>query len=245
MAILRHLKKVAFLVLLLAVMGAMAAPMGGDLYVEKQVTTSGIMGRPTSTCPQKIWMTKDMLRCEDPDHYRVVIFRLDQNLILMLNTVQKTYQEVAFEDFQQMLQMGAAVPGETPETWEVIVRKTGKKQKICQCNCYQVLVEQPSLNMKVEMWLTEDFSYDCSLFQKYLETLGGTYYSKKAIDQWAALKGYPIKTVTYWTMGNMTMSSTCLVTKISQEPIPKKLFSPPSDYKKIPFEMPAIPPQGN
>jgi len=245
MAILRHLKKVAFLVLLLPVMGAMAAPMGGDLYVELKLTSSGIMGRPTTTSPQKIWMTKDMLRCEDPGHYRAVIFRLDKNLILILNTVQKTYQELSCEDFRKSLQMGGFRFGETPETGEVITRKTGEKQKICKCNCYQVLVEQPQCNMKTEMWLTEDVSFDCTLFQQYLETLGGPFHSKKVIAQWAALKGFPIKTVSSWTIGDMTMSCTCLVTNISQEPIPKSLFSPPPDYQKVPFEMPPTPPEGN
>ncbi len=241
----RHLKKAAFLALLLPLMCATVPSTGGDLYVEQKVTTSGIMGRPTSTSPQKIWMTKDMLRCEDPGHYRAVIFRLDKNLILMLNTVQKTYQELSCEDFRESLQMGATMFGETPETGEVVIRKTGEKQKICKCNCYQVLVEQPQCNMRTEMWLTEDVSFDCTLFQQYLETLGGTFHSKKVITQWAALKGFPIKTVTSWTLGNMTMTSTCLVTNISQEPIPKSLFSPPPDYQKVPFEMPPTSPKKN
>ncbi len=241
----KYLKKAALLVLLLPLMGAIVPSTGGDLYVEQKVTTSGILGRPTATSPQKIWMTKDMLRCEDPDHYRAVIFRLDKNLILMLNTVQKTYQELSCEDFRKMCQMGGFRFGETPETGEVIIRKTGEKQKICQCNCYQVLVEQPQCNMRTEMWLTEDISFDCTLFQQYLETMGSTFHSKKAINQWAALKGYPIKTVTYWTIGNITMNSTCMVTNISQEPIPESMFSPPPDYQKVPFEMPTAPPEKN
>jgi len=234
-----HLKKVALMALLLGVMGTLAMPLAEDLYVEQQVTTSGIMGRPGTTSTQKLWMTKDMFRSDDPENYRSIIFRLDQNLILMLNTAQKSYQEASLEDFKEMMQMGAAMLGGMMEGGEMNLVKTGKSQKIGQWNCYQVLMEQP--NMKIDMWITEEVSYDTTMFQKYLETIGGPFFSKKLIDQWAALKGYPIKSETSMTMGNMSMTTTTLVTSVSQTPIPKDLFSPPPDYKKVPFEVPRIP----
>jgi len=236
---LEHLKKVAFIVLLLGVMGTIATPQGGDLYVEQEVTTSGVMGRPGTTSTQKLWMTKNMFRSDDPQNYQSIIFRLDQNLILMLNTAQKSYQEASLEDFKKMMEMGGAMMGEMMEGGEMNLIKTGKSQKIGQWNCYQVLMEHPS--MKLEMWITEEVSYDATLFQKYLETIGGPFFSKKLIDQWAALKGYPIKSETSMTMGNMSMTTTTLVTNVSQAPIPKDLFSPPPDYKKVPFEVPRIP----
>jgi len=240
---LKHLQIAAFVALLLLVVGAVAIPLDGDLYVEQKVTTSGIMGRPGTTSIQKLWMTKDMLRSEEPEEQRAVIFRLDKNLIIMLNHADKTYQEASTEDFKKMMQMGAAMLGKPKEGEELNLQKTGKRQKIGQWDCFQVIMEQP--DMKVDMWLSEEVSYDTTLFQEFMEAMGGPFFSKKVIEQWAALKGYPIKTETSMTMMNMKMTSTTEVTKVSQQPIPKDLFSTPPDYKKVPFEMPGIPPEGN
>ena len=240
---LRNLKKVAFMVLLLPLIGAIAAPPGGDLYLEQKVTTSGMMGRPGTTSTQMLWMTKDMMRSEDPEQQSAIIFRLDKNLFYMLNMADKTYQEVTSEDFQKMFSVSAAMLGREEEAGKLNLTKTGKREKIGQWDCYQVIMEQP--NMKIDMWLTEEVTYDSTLFQKYMESMGGPFFSKEVLEQWAALEGYPIKAETTFTMGTMKTTSTTLVTKVSQIPIPLDIFSPPPDYKKVPFEMPGIPPEGN
>ena len=240
---LKKLGIVALILLLLPVIGAMAAPPAGDLYVEQKVTTSGMMGRPGTTSTQMLWMTKEMLRSEEPEEQRAIIFRLDKNLFYMLNMADKTYQEASSEDFKKMMQMGVGMFRRGEEAGELNIRKTGKREKIGQWNCYQVVMEQP--NMTIDLWLTEEITYDSTLFQKYLEALGGAFYSKQVLEQWAALKGYPIKSETTFTMGQMKMTSTTLVTKVSTVPIPMDIFSPPPDFKKVPFEMPSIPPEGN
>ena len=240
---LRNLKKVAFMVLLLPLIGAIAAPPGGDLYLEQKVTTSGMMGRPGTTSTQMLWMTKDMMRSEDPEQQSAIIFRLDKNLFYMLNMADKTYQEVTSEDFQKMFSVSAAMLGREEEAGKLNLTKTGQRQKIGQWDCYQVIMEQP--NMKIDMWLTEEVTYDTTLFQKYMESMGGPFFSKEVLEQWAALEGYPIKAETTFTMGTMKTTSTTLVTKVSQIPIPLDIFSPPPNYKKVPFEMPGIPPEGN
>ncbi|MFB0519646.1 MAG: DUF4412 domain-containing protein [Acidobacteriota bacterium] len=240
---LRNLKKVALMVLLLPLVGAIAAPPGGDLYVEQKVTTSGMMGRPGTTSTQMLWMTKDMMRSEDPEQQSAIIFRLDKNLFYMLNMAEKTYQEMTSEDFKKMLSMGGAMFGKEEEAGKLNLTKTGQRQKIGQWDCYQVIMEQP--DMKIDMWITEEVTYDTTLFKKYMESMGGPFFSKEVLEQWAALKGYPIKTETTFTIGTMKTTSTTLVTKVSQKSIAKDIFSPPPDYKKVLLEMPGIPPEGN
>lgn len=229
-----------FLLILLMSVFAVSSLLFADIYVEQQMKTSAMMGKPGRTTTQRIWITKDMMRSEDVGSKQVMIVRLDKNLIWMIDLERKTYRELTIDEFKQMMGMARAMM--RGEKAEVELTETGKKMKIKGWNCYEVrLTMKGGTNMETSMWLTKDIAIPWEEYQKYMELFGGQFYGPKVMEKWKNLRGYPIRSHGKMNMMGMEMETETEVMTVRTTPIPKSVFELPPGLTKEEASVPKMP----
>jgi hypothetical protein len=226
----------SFLIIVFAALVAFA-----DLSFEQKTTTSGMMGQPGQTFTQKVWISKNLMCMDNSAMGQKMIFDTAANKLIIINLKQKTYSEVTPEQYKQMTGGMMAMMGQKG-MMEFTLQKTGRTKTIGSWNCYEVVMATTGgMDVKLEMWVTDDIKYDKANYDKYTEIFASSFFTEKAMQEWKKIDGFPVYNTMHMTMGQMKMESTTEVTNVSYSPIPKDVFAVPAGFTKTEFNMQQMP----
>lgn len=166
----------------------------------------------------------------------VSIIDLDKNLILNLAPQSKAYQEITFNEWNEMQkQMEEEIrklPAEKQKKWmlkDVKVTRTEKKQKINGFNCEQYLVTDQTGSE--EVWVTKDIAFKeyHALMKKYSETLMGKNPEvRRELEKLHTIEGVPIKVISR----SPYRIEITEVKSISTDELDPSLFQVPKGFQK-------------
>jgi hypothetical protein len=183
----------------------------------------------------------------------VMIFRLDKELIWMLNPDEKTYSEMTFADMEKMANKGAEqmaamkeqmknMPEEQRKAMEkmmgggdqeVTVKNTGETKTVNGRKCKKYIVfrgeeEFMTLWVSDEVKEFESLMGDWKSFSERMASLTARF-AKGMSDVYKKINGFPMET----KISMMGQTVTTTVTKIEKRSTPSSEFEVPSGYKKV------------
>ncbi len=181
---------------------------------------------------------------------REIILRLDQKKIYIINTKQKTYNEMSFDDLQKMTATATAGMDNLPPeaaaqmkkmmggmgggdvtvtplgTGETIAGYATEKYHIAMGSMMEIdLSAAPALVMP-------PMYYDA---MKAAMPANPMMDMKKLFEEYKKIKGTPLKSVTTVKMMGQTMTTEMIVTSVDRSPIPAGTFDVPAGYKLVPM----------
>lgn len=223
-----------------------AAPAAAGYYLEHEAVL------PNPQNPQKpmratirSWHEGRRYKRETPGRGgEFVIIDLDAKKVWGVNDEKRTYWEMPAEKYKQLALMSLLVMGVKPKpdgdiiTPDGIFKVTGQKGEIAGRKAYEVKINAPTLpaGMSTTFWVSKEIPLPMSRMVAELRAALGNPKGegfKKLFDQWEALDGYPVQSVTSVNLpqGRMVTSETLLVYR--DEKIPKSTFQVPKGYALV------------
>lgn len=186
------------------------------------------------------WHEGRRFKRESPLRGEVVIIDLDKREVVGINDEQRTYWRISSERYRQLSMMSLLVMGvqPTPDGGVTVPDKlfapTGQKGDVAgrKASEYKVQGTFP-MGMSTSFWLSKEVPIPLEkLVEELRLALGDPKHPsyQKLFDQWRALPGYPVQSVTtvQTPQGTVTTSETLLVYR--DEPIPAEVFEVPKGY---------------
>lgn len=234
-----------------------------DIMMTHKVHTDAFQMRgrpmPARDFVQTIWMADKMMR-NDSDK-QSAIFRMDKNVIYILDTWHKNYTEIPMDLAKSAATEGAPPAGKRGRaaqsmkeqappgnfTMHVTVADTGETKKINKWKCRKFLqkVDMPMAPVTAEVWATEDLKMNFDLFAQFSAAMmaiqpGAKESIKEAINEMKKIRGVPVlMTSTTRAMGAEIKTSQELI-DFKEAKAPAGIFEIPPDYVKK--DMPEFPP---
>jgi len=206
---------------------------------------------------EKTFFKKGKMKVVDFTNNEIMIFRFDKGLIWTIDTKDKTYEEVTFEQMENSMKNAKAEISKqmqkmSPEEKEMMekmmggkmgamfggkplsieFKSTGQKKTIKGHRCEQVMMYMGDDPM-MEFWMSSKYSLGDD-FLKIYQKMG---LIKGKISGNTKLKGFPIFTKMEMDTGMGKMNVETTTTKIVPSSIPDKEFELPKGYKKIETNM--------
>ena len=221
-----------------------------------QSTTEAADGKHTEESFAMPKMFK-IVRTGETRNSSTIIFRLDKQLLWMLNPEEKTYSEMTFADMEKMANKGAErmaamkermkeMPEERRKMMEkmmgandqpVEVKNTGESKTVSGYKCTKFLVLRGGEEM-MSLWVTDglkEFKPLMADWKSFSERMSAmtARFAKGMSDIYAKINGFPMQT----TLSVMGQTMTTSVTKVEKRTVPSGEFEVPAGYKKVKSEM--------
>jgi len=241
-----------------AVILALAAPAHADVTLKERTVSTGLAGFGNGTSERTIVIAGDRSRSDDQYTYTgrfrtlagggkprksVEIVRLDRDMFYTLDPAKRRYTEMSLAEMREAMaagmaraQAGMKVPEnreaarDVEMTYQVDVRRTGKKEKINGFDAENVIVTitatahdrneggSGSYTMRIDEWLAPHVpgqSETQAYYRRFAEKLGldpqmqqlsgllRQYQGalEKAAEKMKDLKGYPVRSTTTLQLG--------------------------------------------
>jgi hypothetical protein len=231
--------------------------LNADIMFETVTKTDGMLGLGVSQINSRSFFKSDRSRIEtsaqDPaagSISLIIITRLDLKVIWILNPDLKTYTETRIEDFRA----GDQVPADSLDVVpELTVEKTGKKKKILDQECEEVLATMKipagdgSISLDQVIWLASDIPGYQELFEYGLKVreLGLSSglltnnvqddHLREFQEKVSNIYGFPMEWSLDMVMGggevNFNMKTNYVVTSYACAPINNNVFDLPPGYE--------------
>jgi len=228
-----------------------------DLMFETVTKTAGLVGMIVPEINSRSFFKSDRSRIETSTSdttmgsiSMIIITRLDLKVIWILNPEQRTYTETRIEDFRT----GEQLPAESLDVLpELTVEKTGKKKKILDKECEEVLAtmkipyDDGTISLNQAIWLTSDIPGYQSLFEYGMKVrelgLSAGLLQNNAQDnkmrefqeKVSNIYGFPLEWSLDMVMGdgemNFSMKTDYIVTSYACAPISNNVFDLPPGYE--------------
>lgn len=216
---------------------------GSEYYFKTKTTSAAMMGQPAQESITEVWVTKDKIKSIDNANQQSFIVRLDTDKVYIVNQKNKSYTEIPMAQFRKFAQMGMGMMQSQKEIpAKTDVNRTGKKQKIGQWNCEQVVVtHEGSMSMSMDIWVTQDVNISMDDYKQYAETFGMTSMMGDFFKKIQELPGFPIKQTMTMNLYGTNLETVSEVTEIIVKTIDKSIFELPQGYTKNELKMPGMP----
>ncbi|HEX9935242.1 MAG TPA: hypothetical protein VGB38_08605 [bacterium] len=220
-----------------------------DIFMKQRQHTDPmtVMGKtqPARDEVHTVWLTPQGTRNDDPA--RSIIFRLDKNVIYVLDHKKKTVTEIPLGK----MKMPGMDAGENPEAntamqemmknmmkMKVTVKATGEKKKINGWNCskYIQVLETGMGQHQSEIWATEDIRVDYDLISRYSAAMmaqmpGAAAGMDDIAKEMKKVKGMPVYTVSSTPMMGTVVKSTTELLEWKEGKAPAGILDVPAGYK--------------
>jgi len=203
-----------------------------------------MMGRksPAHTDTSVAWMTENRARVDKGDTVSFIV-HMDEAMAYIVNHSAKNYGEISLKPRDE----DSTYPGSTKNDpmmqmmkVEATVTPTDETKKINNWNCkkYNVDLKLGMVDMKQEIWATEDVKVNYEMFQQASNAMMSQFPGyEDLMKEMKKLKGIPIQTIiTADIMGNQ-MKRTIDVFEI-KEASPPGGYDVPEGYEKTELQSP-------
>jgi len=208
-----------------------ARAVQADFCYEQELYTPASGGQPPRTTRVTGFLSRSKVRVEDHSSEvpSVIITRLDEGVILVVDPVKKTYVEMP-------------VPGtdeKQPQPFPVKVKRTSQVKKIgpYQCTRYEVTTGKSSINV----WLSNDLDLTSEEVSTYWKA-GTRLYPVALTSELAKLPGFPVRVELVYQGATVVTT----VTAVAKQEVPAFLFEVPYGYQRsVAIQAPPeAPPEG-
>lgn len=187
------------------------------------------------------WHEGRRFKRQSPMRNEFVVIDLDKGEVVGINDDTRTYWKMPSDKYRQIALMSLMGMGVKPgANGDITVPKplfkaSGQKGEIAGRQAYEVqIVGSLPAGISTSFWLSKEVPIPISKMVEELKMVlgnpkGAGYTS--LFEQWAALEGYPVQSVTTIRMpqgGTFTTSETLLVYR--EEKIPASVFEVPKGY---------------
>ncbi len=204
-----------------------------------------MMGRtsPAHTDTSVAWMTENRARVDKGDTVSFIV-HMDDATAYVINHRAKSYGEISLKPRDEDSKYPGSVknnPSLQMMKVEATVTPTDETKKINDWNCrkYNVDLKLGMVDMKQEIWATEDVKVDYEMFQQASNAMMSQFPGyEDLMKEMKKLKGIPIQTtITADIMGNQ-MKRTINVFEI-KEASPPGGYDVPQGYEKTELDTPS------
>lgn len=225
------------------------------LYWESTTASSTNDGMPVKN--EYYYMPKKF-KATVPDRNEAMIFRLDKELMIMVDHEKKEYTEMTFVEMERMVRQGMdqlaelrkqmqSMPEEQRKMMEqmlgtkvpredaaISVKKAGDRKSISGYACTKYIISQEGAE-DVVIWTTsgvkdfEAMKTDMEVFSKRMAELTPVI-GKGMAEGMAKIDGFPMQTEAAGIVST--------VTKVEKRSTPASAFEPPAGYKKVKQQSP-------
>jgi len=244
---------VMFAVLCLVFSTAFAA--AADIFMKQKNHTDPmtVMGQsqPAKDEVHTVWITAKGARNDNPA--QSILFRLDKNLIIVLDHKKKTALEIPlgqgkspFSGVDQSQGQNAPAIQDMLKNMmkmKVTVTPTGEKKKINDWTCtkYIQTIETGMGQNKSEIWASEDVKVDPDLFARYSAAMMAQNPALSAsmddiIKEMKKVKGMTVYSVSSMAMMGTTIKTTTELVECREGTAPAGILDVPAGYKKTSFD---------
>ncbi len=179
-----------------------------------------------------------------------VILRLDQKKLYLVNTKQKTYNEMTFDEMQKlaaattsgmenlppeaaaqmkkMMGMGGGV--------DVTVTPAGPGETIAGYPTEKYHVTMGTM-MEMDIWAAPSLAFPPVYYDAMKTAVPSNpmFDMKKLYEEFKKMKGVPLKQVTTTKVMGRSGTQTMVVTSVDKSPIPASVFEVPAGFKLVPM----------
>jgi hypothetical protein len=227
------------LVVVACLVGAGAVAHAGYFIEQEAIVPNPVTLQPLKATVRS-WHEGRRFKRENPLRNEVVIIDLDKREVIGLNPANRTYWKLPAERYRQLALMSLIVLGVTPkpdgsiEVPDPLFVPTGVRARVEGRDAYQVKVHgKLPPGVETELWLSEGVPLTTeSLVDELRLALGDPkdMSFQDLFDQWRALKGYPVQSVTTVNTpkGRVVTSETLL--SIREQKIDAGEFAIPSGF---------------
>ncbi len=173
-----------------------------------------------------------------------VILRMDQKKLYVVNTRQKTYNEMTFDDMQKLAATATAAMENMPPEMkkmmggmmggDVTVTPQGAGETIAGYATQKYHVTMGSM-MEIDIWAAPALTYPPVYYDGMKAAMPSNPMMdmKKLYEEMKKVKGVPLKQVTTTKMMGRSMTTTMVVTAVDKGPIPAGTFDVPAGFKLV------------
>lgn len=225
-------------------------------YWEQQATrVSNLFGQPsTVTENEKVFYKSGKMKLANLSTGKIIIIRLDKELMWNLDSKTKVYSEITFAEMEQNMAQAQSAMKEQMKSMDpeqrkmmekmmgkkmsgmsgaeggmdITIKRSGKKQRVMDYDCEQVIMflnNEPLL----EMWMTDKYDLGTEFLELY-HRMG--LMKGKLSDEAKKIRGIALLTKTAFDAGMGKMESTTKVTKIVPAAVADSEFEVPRSYTK-------------
>lgn len=225
-------------------------------YWEQQSTrASHLSGQPpTVTENEKVFYKSGKMKMANLSTGKIIIIRLDKELMWNLDSKTKVYSEMTFAEMEQNMaqaqssmkeQMKQMDPEQrkmmekmmgkkmsdmfgTEGGMDITLKRSGKKQRVLDYDCEQVIMflnNEPLL----EMWMTDKYDLGTEFLELY-HRMG--LMKGKLSEEAKKIRGLSLLTKTTFETGMGKIESTTKVTRIVPTSVSDSEFEVPQGYTK-------------
>jgi hypothetical protein len=200
---------------------------------------------PAQTDTSVAWMKANRARVDKSDTVTFIV-HMDDDIAYILNRKEKNYAEISLKQDDD----SSAYPGATKNdpmrqmmTISATVTPTDETKKIGDWNCkkYNVDMKLGGLDMKQEIWATEDVKIDYDMFHQASNAMLSQFPGyEDLMTEMKKLKGIPIQTTINVDMMGNKMTRTINVIEI-KDAEPPGGYDVPEGYTKTEAQAPMGP----
>jgi hypothetical protein len=186
------------------------------------------------------WHEGRRFKRESPLRKETVIIDLDKREVFGVNDEARTYWKLSADKYKALAMMSLVVMGvqlqpdgsvRVPDTLFV---KSGKSAKIAGRSSYEVAVQLPKGSpMTTSVWLSKEVDVPIAKMVDELRLALGDPRDpafQSLFNQWLALEGYPVQTVTTVKTPQGTIVTSETLLSVKQQSIPASAFQVPKGY---------------
>ncbi|KAA3610352.1 MAG: DUF4412 domain-containing protein [Calditrichaeota bacterium] len=198
------------------------------IYLEQNITTSGMeMGQPLDAIT-KSWISEEKVRIEQPGQTMLLLF--DEKKILTLLQKEKQYVEMSFEEMDQILNLSNMLM-QASGSQEIVFNKTDQIKKINNRTAYQLTAKTETSSM--EMWLSEEVKIDRSAMIKMYRKMPGMSALVSSMEKSMHYPGFPVLTKVELDVMGMEIKTSIELIKAEKRKLEEDLFKVPDDFLQI------------
>jgi hypothetical protein len=248
------MKRMTRVILAAAAAAALPAMLRADVFIKQKYHTDPmtLMGRtqPAKDVVHETWITPQAARSDDPE--RSTIYRMDKNVIIILDHKKKTATEIALGqmkmpgmDMPQNKEANAAIQDmmKNMMKMKITITATGEKKKINGWNCakYVQVMETGMGQHKSEIWATEDIKIDYELFAKFSAAMlaqmpGASAAMEDMTREMKKIKGMHVYTESSTPMMGTVVKSTIELLEWKEGKAPSGILDIPAGYRQNSLE---------
>ena len=226
--------------------GAVTFLYAEDFTIEKQSTSSGMMGSGGGTTTSTEYYSDNAIRSNSSEGTDTII-RLDTQKVVTIDNIQKTYSEMTFQQLQELVDKSLSQLDENSEAMAAMKKMMGPAS-----DSFTVTNEGPGGEiagyatekyhmqgpMDIYLWAAPDFSIP----EKYYDVMKSRLPKNPLIDfdklynEIKKINGMILKSELVIKVMNMEIKTTEITTSAQKGPIPLSVFQVPEGYRPVPFD---------
>ncbi|MDZ7263540.1 MAG: DUF4412 domain-containing protein [candidate division KSB1 bacterium] len=234
---------------------ALAQKRFEGFWEQQSTRSSNLRGQPPSVIEnEKVFYKPGKMKLDNLSTGKIMIIRLDKELMWNLDSKNKTYSEMTFAEMEQSMAQAQSAMKEQmnqmdPEQrkmmekmmgkkmsdmfgseggMEISLKRSGKKQQIMGYECEQVFMYMNNEPL-LEMWMTEKYDLGTEFLELY-HRMG--LMKGKLSDDARKIHGISLLTKTAFDTGMGKLETTTKVTRIVPTSVSDSEFEVPRGYTK-------------